>query len=166
MPTQTAEESRIDVIGQNGNDGLHYDAPSFEESASFDPPNGFAAVGPVCKGHNCGSTDPRFHSAECHLQHEMAAKPQGYDSLYLVLREAFDHASVGKGSDRHAQGQPFDQQPMQKLIELYGLGFALGQAGKKMQESQRMTPSAAKHELLGAINYIAGAIIHLEKRNG
>lgn len=116
-------DSRIDIIGQNGNDGLHY-------------------------GAQAETTTP---------------VPGNYDSLYRVLRDAFEQASRGKGSERHAQGQPFDQQPMQKLIELYGMGFALGQAGKKMQEAQRMAPAAAKRELLGAINYIAGAVIHLEK---
>jgi hypothetical protein len=33
-----------------------------------------------------------------------------------------------------------------------------------MQESLRMDTEAAVRELLGAINYIAGAIIHLEKK--
>lgn len=132
-------ERRMENIGPNGPTAEHYDSPTFDESATFVEPGGPAPGEPK---YTC---------------------PAGYDSLYAVLREAFDQASKGKGSERHAQGQPFDQQPMQKLIELYGLGFALGQAGKKMQESQRMDRDAAKRELLGAINYIAGAIIHLEK---
>ena len=136
-------ERRMENIGPNGPTAEHYDSPTFDESANFEP------GGPVA-----------FHPAPSEPIH---SRPAGYDSLYLVLREAFDQASKGKGSERHAQGQPFDEQPMQKLIELYGLGFALGQAGKKMQESQRMDKDAAKRELLGAINYIAGAIIHLEK---
>jgi hypothetical protein len=35
----------------------------------------------------------------------------------------------------------------------------LGQAIKKILESQRLPKGAAIHELLGAINYLAGAII-------
>lgn len=89
----------------------------------------------------------------------------GYECLREVLQRAYDQAARGKGAERHAQDQPFDQQPMQKLIELYGVGFALGQAGKKMQESQRLKRDPAIRELLGAINYIAGAVIHLEKNN-
>lgn len=86
----------------------------------------------------------------------------GYDALAGVLRQAFAQAASGKGRDRHAQGQPFEDQPMQQLIRLYGLGFALGQAGKKAQEAQRLPRDRAVHELLGAINYLAGAVIALE----
>lgn len=111
------DENRIDVIGQNGNDGLHY------LSTTVEP---------------------------------------GYACLAAVLGRALEQASRGKGKERHAQGLPFDQQPMQQLIRLYGPGFALGQAAKKAQESQRLPRDRAVAELLGAINYLAGAIIHLE----
>lgn len=90
---------------------------------------------------------------------------EGYESLADVLERAFDQAANGKGNDRHAQGQPFDQQPMQLLIKLYGPGFALGQAAKKAQESQRLPYERAVAELLGAINYLAGAVISLDKLN-
>jgi len=86
----------------------------------------------------------------------------GYESLQGVLQRAYDQAAKGKGAERHADGKPFDEQPMQQLIRLYGIGFALGQAGKKAQEAQRMDTDAAVRELLGAINYLAGAIIALE----
>lgn len=87
----------------------------------------------------------------------------GYESLYAVLFRALDQAQAGKGAERHAQGQPFDQQPMQSLIKLYGPGFALGQAAKKSQEALRLpTRDRQVAELLGAINYIAGAVIALE----
>ena len=91
-----------------------------------------------------------------------ALSAPGYDRLASVLLSAFNQAAHGKGSQRHAQGQPFDEQPMQTLIQLYGVGFALGQAAKKAQESQRMNPDAAIAELLGAINYLAGAVIHIQ----
>ena len=84
---------------------------------------------------------------------------EGYEQLAAVLQDAYDQAAKGKGAARHATGKPFHEQPMQDLIRLYGPGFALGQAGKKMQESQRMDRDAAERELLGAIVYIAGAII-------
>lgn len=87
----------------------------------------------------------------------------GYEALAGVLRKAFDQAAHGKGAERHANALPFDAQPMQQLIRLYGVGFALGQAAKKAQESQRM-PERARQvaELLGAIVYLAGAVIALE----
>lgn len=101
-----------------------------------------------------------------HYELSRSPTPANYLRLQAVLDEAFNQAAYGKGAERHAQSKPFEEQPMQKLIELYGTGFALGQAGKKMQESQRMDVEAAVRELLGAINYIAGVVIHLEKSNG
>lgn len=86
----------------------------------------------------------------------------GYHSLATVLLRAFEQAARGKGAERHAQGAPFDQQPMQELCSLYGVGFALGQAAKKAQESQRLPHARAVAELLGAINYLAGAVVFME----
>jgi hypothetical protein len=86
----------------------------------------------------------------------------GYERLAHVLLRAFHQAAQGKGKERHAQSLPFHQQPMQKLIGLYGVGFALGQAAKKAQESQRLPHERAVAELLGAINYLAGAVIAME----
>mgnify|MGYP007089868407 CR=1 FL=1 len=88
---------------------------------------------------------------------------KGYDSLRDVLDRAFAQAATGKGHERHAVCKPFDQQPMQELISLYGVGFALGQAAKKAQESQRLPAGRDVAELLGAINYLAGAVIALER---
>lgn len=90
----------------------------------------------------------------------------GYEHLAAVLQRAYDQASSGKGKERHAQQLPFDDQPMQQLIKLYGPGFALGQAGKKAQESMRLPRDRAINELLGAINYLAGAVIALEREQG
>lgn len=90
----------------------------------------------------------------------------GYESLADVLQRALDQAQDGKGAERHADGKPFDQQPMQQLISLFGTGFAGGQAAKKAQESMRMEHDAAVRELLGGIVYLAGAIVHMERRRG
>ena len=87
---------------------------------------------------------------------------EGYGSLRDVLDRAYAQAATGKGHERHAVCKPFDQQPMQELISLYGVGFALGQAAKKAQESQRLPAGRDVAELLGAINYLAGAVIALE----
>lgn len=89
--------------------------------------------------------------------------PTGYAALADVLIRALEQASAGKGAQRHADGQAFEQQPMQQLIRLYGVGFALGQAAKKAQEAQRLpTVERQVAELLGAINCLAGAVIALE----
>lgn len=87
----------------------------------------------------------------------------GYEMLGDVLSRAFDQAASGKGAERHAQGELFENQPMQVIADMVGIGFPLGQAIKKMQESQRLPHEAAIRELLGSIVYIAGAIIKLER---
>ncbi|SOZ37710.1 hypothetical protein [Cupriavidus neocaledonicus] len=97
-------------------------------------------------------------------QDMVALRAVGYESLAAVLKEALFQAAHGKGAERHAQGAPFDEQPMQQLVDLYGMGFALGQAAKKMQESQRLPHDRARAELLGAINYIAGAVIAMDRQ--
>jgi hypothetical protein len=89
---------------------------------------------------------------------------QKYASLAVVLQMAFEQAASGKGAQRHGQDLPFTEQPLFRLMDLYGPGFALGQAGKKAQESQRLDKDAAIRELLGAINYLAAVVVHLEKK--
>ena len=88
----------------------------------------------------------------------------GYDKLADVLSRAFDQASRGKGRERHANDTPFDKQPMQDLIRLHGVGFATGQASKKASEAMGLPSTDRKvAELLGAIVYLAGAVISIEE---
>ena len=91
----------------------------------------------------------------------------GYERLADVLERAFDQAATGKGAERHADDNPFHQQPMQTIGDRRGVGFILGQADKKSEEAQGMANrgqiDAAVRELLGAIVYLAGAVIWLER---
>lgn len=105
-----------------------------------------------------------------------------YTELRRVLNDAIKQASEGKGKARHASGEPFTQQPICALTRWLGLGFPLGQAIKKCQEAYRManpldrvllnpamaeiSDNAAVAELLGAINYLAAAVIVLRERKG
>ena len=89
-------------------------------------------------------------------------KPE-YSDLFEVLRDALEEAQEGKGAVRHGNGLSFTEQPALTITRAVGLGFPLGQAMKKIQECQRMDTDAAKRELLGAINYLAAAILFLEK---
>lgn len=88
----------------------------------------------------------------------------GYEALADVLTRAYDQAATGKGAERHARGEPFDEQVMQEGARRFGVGALLFQAFKKMEESQRLPHDAAVRELLGAINYTAGAVIAIEAR--
>lgn len=91
----------------------------------------------------------------------------GYERLADVLERAFDQAATGKCAKRHADDKPFHQQPMQTIGDRRGVGFILGQADKKSEEAQGMANrgqvDAAVRELLGAIVYLAGAVIWLER---
>jgi hypothetical protein len=86
-----------------------------------------------------------------------------YDSLSIVLMEAFNQAAYGKGKERHASGDPYEQQPCCSIARKVGVGFPLGQAMKKIEESLRLEGERGINELLGAINYIAAAIIVLRE---
>lgn len=88
----------------------------------------------------------------------------GYEQLRNVLERAYDQASKGKGAVRHGKDLPFHLQPMQQIGDMYGIGFMLGQVAKKIEEAQRLPRERAVAEILGAINYCAGAVIFLEKQ--
>ena len=101
------------------------------------------------------------------LRHVRQAVVEGYESLHSVLSEALHQAQSGKGAERHANSKPFIDQPMQTIAERRGIGFLLGQVDKKTEEAQGMLErgeiDAWEREILGAINYLAGSIIHVRK---
>lgn len=85
----------------------------------------------------------------------------GYEPLAKVLWMAHQQAAVGKGADRHGNGLPFHEQPMFTIAQTLGsIDGLLFQAAKKAAESRRLeTRERAVAELLGAINYLAGAAL-------
>lgn len=88
----------------------------------------------------------------------------GYEKLADVLQRAYEQAANGKGKERHAgEGVPFERQPMSTInIEQGSIDGFLYQARKKSLESKRLPAGRAQAELLGAINYLAGAVIALD----
>lgn len=80
--------------------------------------------------------------------------------LQKVFDEVIEQVSKGKGEERHGNGREFMQQPWKDLCDTYGVGFAFGQAAKKLSESQGMTGEARKRELLGAIAYLAIGVLY------
>lgn len=90
----------------------------------------------------------------------------GYEPLARVFQDAMQQAATGKGRDRHAYGQePFTKQLIFEIDNrLSGRGaYPLGQAVKKIYESRRLDAQAAQEELLGALVYIAAAVIELRQ---
>lgn len=98
---------------------------------------------------------------------EQSKLSSDYSKLRDILDRAYEQAASGKGKERHANGKPFDKQPIAEIGRMVGTGYNLGQAMKKAQEAQGMASRGDKdkaaHELLGAINYIASAIMLIEE---
>ena len=94
----------------------------------------------------------------------MTAEPE-YIELARVLGLALEQAQSGKGKERHARpGQRLEDQLIVQLgLELGSNHYELGQACKKALESARLPRERAVPELLGAINYLAAAVLVLER---
>jgi hypothetical protein len=93
-----------------------------------------------------------------------------YSALRKVLEDACKQASDGKGRERHADNNRFEDQPIMQITRLVGdhpVGALAYQAIKKTIESGRLYKlrgaGAAIAELHGAINYIAATVISLEE---
>lgn len=84
--------------------------------------------------------------------------PRGYESLAEVFQQALLQAAAGKGKARHAADEPFEAQKICRITRTLGLGFPLGQAEKKIEESLRLGEHGPD-ELLGAINYLGAAVL-------
>jgi len=124
-----------------------------------------------CAAPDCGFDEDiqecGFDDCDCWMDdieefRDIVVKPE-YSDLFEVLRDALDQAQSGKGEERHGNGLSFMEQPVLTITRAVGLGFPLGQAMKKIQECQRMDIDAAKRELLGAINYLAAAVLFLDE---
>lgn len=92
----------------------------------------------------------------------------GYASLRHILAMAVEQASGGKGTERHSNGQPFDQQPICQGGRRFGVGCLIYQAWKKAHETPVLLgmdngKERAVRELLGVINYAAAAILVLQE---
>ena len=84
---------------------------------------------------------------------------ENYLVLHRVLHDALDQAASGKGKDRHAMGEPFEEQLMCLLARQLGPQGPAFQVCKKVVEACRLPYPANVREVLGAINYAAGMVI-------
>lgn len=91
--------------------------------------------------------------------------PAGYEALGEVFKAAIDQAAEGKGKERHADGEPFEAQKICRISRTVGIGYPLGQAIKKTEESLRLGERGPE-ELLGAINYLAAAVVIAIEESG
>ena len=89
----------------------------------------------------------------------------GYEQLVQVFAAAHDQAAYGKGKERHANGLPFHEQRMQGISDLVGSpdGMVYQLVKKTTEGLQFDSPGKREHELLGALNYLAGVVIWLRR---
>lgn len=96
---------------------------------------------------------------------EVKMNEPGYEKLASVFQDAYQQAALGKGKERHADATPFEEQSTQQIMRLLQTSDgAIHQAIKKLVEARRLPPAHARAERLGAIVYIASAIIADELR--
>lgn len=87
-----------------------------------------------------------------------------YLSLRKVLDLAYKRSSSGKGKERHADNNPFEQQPIcTELRTMHDTAPAVYQIRKKALESLRLQPETAIRELLDVMVYAAAAVIYLQE---
>lgn len=99
------------------------------------------------------------------LEEEDMDSARQYKELVMVLKRAYNQAAIGKGKERHANDRRFIDQPILTIARLLGSNHGqLQQAMKKIQESTRLKPDMAVAELLGAINYLAAAVIIIDEQ--
>lgn len=106
--------------------------------------------------------------AEAQAQaHDTDVVNMAYRSLRAVQDLALAQASKGKGKERHAvAGEAFEDQTMCEIarrLRGHAAGSLLYQVVKKTYESGRLPKERAIAELLGAMNYLAGAIIVMQE---
>lgn len=149
-----------DVHGNKVGPLRHFDGGCFDLSDSG-PQSSF-----LYDGDGTGMGNPDLVAEWVDEERSISdVEPYAYADLRQVLMHALEQASGGKGAQRHGQGKPFDRQPMLEISRMLN-GSPIGcmyQAIKKTQEASRMEPDAAKREILGAINYLAGAYLLLDE---
>lgn len=101
------------------------------------------------------------------LQATVTPADPNYLELCRILGEVYVQVAEGKGLRKHAMNNAFEEQDVFVVGSAVGEGFMLGQAFKKFREgwrtSERGDFTDGKRDLIGAIAYIASAIIFLEK---
>jgi len=91
----------------------------------------------------------------------------GYESVADVLRLALEQTQGGKGKERHASGEPFEDQEIMHNARKCGLGSPVGQVRKKVLEAERLAYEGdyerAKNNILGAINYAVAEFLRVDE---
>lgn len=138
---------------------------NMSEALLSDPPPAFAGLAPRFPASLQDDSDDLARIREDRTVPVFVR--EGYDSLFTILCRALHQAQDGKGAERHGNGLPFDQQPIMVIADQVGMGFQTGQAIKKTVEAHGMVNrgqlDAAEREILGAINFLAAAVLRINR---
>lgn len=91
--------------------------------------------------------------------------PAGFEPLRFALAKAVERSAQGKGVRHQSRkGESFLDQRIMRSARQFGLGFALGQIAKKVEEVPKFRNKERKqNELLDIIVYAASAWLALEE---
>jgi hypothetical protein len=96
---------------------------------------------------------------------------QDYEALDNVLMDAYEAASSGKGKERHATDNAFEDQiicTVPRMLKNHPFAAQAYQIIKKTIEAGRLYnikgSEAAYHEMLGAVNYCAAMCILIKEK--
>lgn len=111
----------------------------------------------------CNATEERLDkvvvSSKDKLNWKIVSHP-----LSSVFKSAIEQTTDGKGMQRHGRDIPFLDQPWYEIANTHGIGFLSGQAEKKLREAMSNMGKSDndwwEKEMLGAINYIAMAVLY------
>jgi GrpB-like predicted nucleotidyltransferase (UPF0157 family) len=119
--------------------------------------------------HNC---DRSTLGNVCPLSKTDVDSADPYFELNLVLQNAMKQASQGKGKERHANDNNYEDQVIcivGRLLKDHPFGAHAYQVIKKTIEAGRLykisRPEAAYNEMLGAINYAAAMNILIKEKD-
>lgn len=107
--------------------------------------------------------DEATYKAKCREMEDFEIEQRNYLALQQVLDAAYERASRGKGRERHATDNKFEDQPICTELRQLGISPAIFQIRKKALESTRMDPTRAINELLDVIVYAAASVIILSE---
>jgi len=97
-------------------------------------------------------------------------KSKNADNPYLYLLEVFDmvysRVAEGKGKERHANGERFENQLICTITRKHGHGFTRGQMEKKLDELRKFKNKQDEiNEMLDIIAYgCADVIVMMEEK--
>jgi|WetSurMetagenome_2_1015567.scaffolds.fasta_scaffold384741_2 hypothetical protein len=92
-------------------------------------------------------------------------KKEKYERLFEIFDMVYTRVAWGKGEERHANGERFENQLICSITRRHGHGFTRGQMEKKLDELKKFTNKQDEiNEMLDVIAYgCADVIVMMEE---